>query len=364
MKTSNVGYPRRRPPRRRHLALVLVALSLGTACGGPEFGLRGHLKEAPVDIRFGAQNGDADRDLVADPARNIGPGFPSVFTAPPLIRRLPNNPPAVACPEAGPFEFPEIASSPTATAPPKAAVYPYRYAGRVTETLPNGQKRIAELPTAGTQEVRNVAAAGDFGGFSFELVERYNATVTTTALRVEPTGPTGGQLPNQPPPIDGPAFLPDPPDPVFVPTPAAGVFVDRITTMYPNGSTDSFKPVISLLVFAFPAKAGESVRSVGVDGAVSSAVVLRSTAVDRERIDACGTVLEAWKVRLVGDVVDARDRSLASTSFDQTIYFATQYGALPVAQEITQRYRCGDANASSCVSRRSFTIGTKPGAGR
>lgn len=94
----------------------------------------------------------------------------------------------------------------------------------------------------------------------------------------------------------------DPPD---VGEPERGVVLKSINYIDKNGNKGSsagFNPTTGLLLLPLPVFDGQQFTSVAIDPATGQTWRYDAQVMGRDRVDACGTVLEGWRVRGVLDV--------------------------------------------------------------
>jgi hypothetical protein len=326
-----------------------------TACG-PGTSLKAGLSPVDLNVRLGSYGQKpTPQPPQAPPLASVDSGFPQPFVPsqlPPLpsFAATPGAPPQPACPPAPPFAFPALAAEATPSKPPVAGVtYAYRYAGSYT----GKDGKAVPYPASGTRTVTDTHAnevAGD-GGYDLTITEHWNGYTTATTYHVVRNGqtppgvPAGGQAP-------------------------AGMYLtqQQWNDPDPSSSPQVFQPNPSILVMSFPAQPGAPVGGHGADPAHGASETVTpsgqgpadqgysqlqspgaatptpaanlpqpsrapappgSSIVGTDRVDACGAVLDAWRVELIGQYSSA---ALGTYSFDDTYWFATQFGGLPVAE--------------------------------
>lgn len=153
------------------------------------------------------------------------------------------------------------------------------------------------------------------------------------------------------------------------PADSPGIFITRIETQDDKGTRLSqFNPVQPMLVAPLEGgilRSGQEYRSVGID-ALTGSVVANTGLVGRtSRVDACGEIVEGYTVTLhqvlTSDLLD-NPQSLEGEAFELAISqqtreigytFATQYGALPIAEALT----IGDLESSGVAAIGSWELG-------
>lgn len=79
--------------------------------------------------------------------------------------------------------------------------------------------------------------------------------------------------------------------------PDRGVAITRIETQDAQGNTTSeFNPSTPVLILPLPVSTNEEYQSVGVDPVSGQTLVHRAHVLARERVDACGEVVDGWAV--------------------------------------------------------------------
>lgn len=182
------------------------------------------------------------------------------------------------------------------------------------------------------RSVRNVKKISDTR-YSFEVVKAGdtvsgsdNVTITTYEVN------TAGVNVN---PAQGVGTVTTP----NIGEPERGIVISRIQTVDRDSGQQlrDFQPQVGLLVLPLPVVAGDTYRSTAIDPSTGQTIALDSTVVGRERIDACGTLVDGWLVR-------SKQRSTSGPSdapslageIDVATIFATQYGGVPIQE--TQAY--------------------------
>jgi hypothetical protein len=70
----------------------------------------------------------------------------------------------------------------------------------------------------------------------------------------------------------------------------------------------------------------ETFRSVGVDTTNQVTLVHDGIVKNRNRVDACGEIIDGWEVAINATLVDGENTQQST----ETFYIATQYGAMPI----------------------------------
>jgi hypothetical protein len=323
--------------RVRRLLIPFALLTL-TACG-PTIPLNTGLKQAGSDILFGHPPAPPPPPPLPQ-VRNL----PAPLELPPLVASAPAatfaaipapNPPPAACPEAAPLAVPPVEAAASATKPPAAATYNFRYAGSLTVDPGLADQKVSNVPLSGTRQVVPASPSAVDGSYTFSVVETFNGHQLKNDFTVYPAGhtltTTQGLLPQK--------------------TPDSGIYFTG-STMSTPGSTDAptkFTPTPPIQIDAFDDSPGQtwqggagtdplSQRTLTVDG--NSANPNSSVVIGRVRVNACGAVIQAWEVQLAGTLGDATSGpSNTVQTYTLSLDFATQYGGLSVRDHLILKDR-------------------------
>lgn len=305
-------------------ALALTAVVASAACSGPKEPLQISVKDFVTDVVYGAKSKAA---VVPLPPNAVAP---ALFTdlarpaQPPPPGRLiePRRPPITfpeSCPTADAFAFPALLASTTATAPPPEAAYVFRNKG--TLALSGANAGEYPLPELSGRKVMNVQQAGD-GTFTFTVASELGPLVTKTAYHVVPTSAVTGQ---------------------------AGIFITGVATSTAKAQS-TFSPTPPLQIMRFPVTVGDSWQAAAVDAAQRQTMRYTATVGQKQRIDACGVVIDTYPVTLDGTVIPCTPAptgecvavpagsvgTTKATRFLDTYSIAPQYGGLAVAEQIDE----------------------------
>lgn len=282
-------------------ALAVLAALMAGACG-PDVPLEVAVRDYSTDIVYGEQTRPSSPPPI--PGANPDPGFPGFIVPPPPARLAPAEPepgsvpaPPAACPADDPLDFPDQAASRTVSAPPAAGIYTFRQQGAVRV----GERAPQPLPATSEREVVNAAATS--GDLAFDVrIEASGETTTTSYAVRQATGDPG---------VDG-------------------VFLTRVVTRRAGGGVDEFSPARGVRLLALPAAAGVSWRDVGTDPIRATSMVVEGTVVDKARVNACGTPLDAWTVKVTGRLLGpAKDLAI-----NATYQIGTQFGGFVIADDV------------------------------
>lgn len=300
------------------------------------FGLE---EEAPQPVTSPIQ--EAVSQLVAAPA----PAEEPVEQAPiefefakprvPLLRSPSSSKPA--CPTAPVTAAAEVATQPRISGDVLTGTSKWRFTGFTTSRAGDQVVRNDFGDTAASpRSVRNVTKISDTR-YSFEVVEVGSSTiqfdeaeddrdfVTVTTYEVNTAGLNAN-------PSDGVGTVATP----GVGEPERGIVLSKIERVDPSSGQviNTFAPTIGLLVLPLPVVAGESFVSTAVDPRTGQTISHDSVVKGRERIDACGDLVDGWLVESKrretgnGGAVGAGENLSLEIMYSQI--FATQYGGIPI----------------------------------
>lgn len=289
--------------RRPRSAMLLASLAVAVSACGPDIPIEVGVKDYSTDIVYGSQ-----RQPTAPPppiaAANPVPGFPGFIAPPPPaalstpLPQPPPPPPAAECPADDPFAFPAEPAPGPVTEPPMPGVYTFRQEG----TVAVGDQTPQVLPTESLRQVRDVILEPT-GDITYDVAIESLGETTTTSYAVRQT--TGD------PSLDG-------------------VFLTRVVTRRADGTVDEFAPVSGVRLIALPAGPGATWNDVATDPLRATSMVVQGAVVDKGRINACGTVLDAWTVEVTGRLLGpGKDLEVKAT-----YHVGTQFGGLVLADEI------------------------------
>ena len=323
--------------RSRVVAALVAVLALTAGCAQQDppgvgvqklavdivFGVKPPAPDAPPpNLAPGAADGEAVTYVPpALPSLKSlrAPGAPAFNTRPPRLpagrlRPTPLTPARSTCPPATLNAFPATEAGFNVVGLPAEGQYRWKRQGTQTvATLPG-----VKLPIAGFEQrlVRNVIKLSDTE-FTFETVQPELAggitTVSTFKVKTAATSRTVS------PPVTPPDQLPSPPEtpvpvPVTPPTTPPGVEVPSvppsITAGEPergvslmklqrfdaegNSSELTFSP--GVLYLPLQVVPGEQFTSVGIDPRTGAVLQHQAQVVRRERVDACGEIIDGWLV--------------------------------------------------------------------
>ena len=253
----------------------------------------------------------------SDPAAAFGGGGgdfsgPAGRGRPRRPRVTPLAPPTSACPPAALTAFPAKEAGQTLEGVPAEGQYRWKRSGTQTvANLPN-----VKLPVSGFEQrlVRHIVPVSPTE-FTFETVQPELGTDTTTisTFKVKigavsrtvtpPVEPPDLTRPTSPiplpvtPPGERPT-VPQPPIPgsVSVGDPERGISLMKLQRVDPAGNTSevTFSPAV--LYLPLDIVPGEEFNSIGIDPRTGSVLQHQAKVTKRDRVDACGEVVDGWVV--------------------------------------------------------------------
>jgi hypothetical protein len=321
--------------RERRLAAVGVALGLiGAACvhkSDPGVGIN----RIQANLVFGVKPAEAQPGLI--PIIAQPEAAPDVVEAGDLEVKVPplpdlglNTKAAGPCPEAPPTAAVEDPVDVNITGPPREGVYRWKHDGFATTAA--GQR----VPFAGFEKrvVRKYKKI-NATDFSFETVQPITGTAgaqfIVTAYEVHPAEPSQSITP--------------PAGPVNPPTlggPTRGLVLTKQDLLDSRGQiVSSFAPTPGLLLLPLPVNSSDTWQSVGVDPKSGATTVINGTVTRRQRIDACGDLVDGWLV-------------------DATQVSGSAQNATPDAGQIAYSYMVAPQFGGALVQERIHPVDTDP----
>jgi hypothetical protein len=297
-----------------------------------------------------AEPGDEDDELVLPPQPSgilNGPAKPK--TRVPLLRA------ADPCPAAKLNAFPAIEATRSVANQPVPGVYKWKQTGTVVRDV-GGQKYTVAINRFEQRAITNVSPissvpnptaldptdpANDTKTFTFDVIQKleggskrttYQVRTSSLGVRQQPglevPRPAVPDLPSQVP-VTSPTTSapPDLPDAVVVGDPERGVTIKKIEDLDNDGKvlrTVAFSTGVQVLPLAV--LPDETFRSVGVDTTNQVTLVHDGIVKNRNRVDACGEIIDGWEVAINATLVDGENTQQST----ETFYIATQYGAMPI----------------------------------
>lgn len=332
------------PMPRRHLALALLA-ALTAACGSGEAGV--NVKRLDADVVFGIKQQtpqQAVQAITAGPVeaapdeevRLLTPQAVATFGKPRINTGLF---PATGCPAAALNAFPQKPASEQVNDLPEAGLYRWKRGGSEKLTTVNNQ----EIPYTGFEQrlIHNVAKVSEGDNptsdyddkrnivYRYETVQPVDNGFRETTFQVK----TNSGVQRQAVAATGQR--------VRAGDPEAGLAIKRIFFRDRQGNAEESTFESGLLILPLPVSPGEQFTSVA-KGARGDALTYRGTVGSRERVDACGEIIEGFRVT----------GTLSGGDLSQTWNFvvATQHGAMLIAENL-------EYSSAAGTHKPSYTIG-------
>lgn len=332
-------------------AAVLALLAGACAHPGPT-GVK--VKGFDADLVFGVKEppkATTPANVGSTGTTNIDPSLASGDLALPpqtFASLTPAKHPAVSNKAANPCPDAALNAFPAEQAPihmpidrrPKVGVYRWKKGGTETKASIGttiGIRGFEQRLVRNVKEIgrsTNVGTAGVPGAtnppgaiYSFETVQpTLDGTVKVTTWKVDTSPQSVSEYPGNGAP-DARAGGPE-----------RGITIKSIQTLDSSGKQlDSFNPSSALLLLPLDVHEGEQFQSAAVDPATGQTYDFQGQVKPRQRVDACGTIIDGWPV--VGTMTISGG---SQTTYDYTVDFGTQLGGIPIAESISQKVG-GDA---------------------
>ncbi|MGH9004753.1 MAG: hypothetical protein ACRDYV_16635, partial [Acidimicrobiia bacterium] len=351
------GQSPRMPRRTGTLAPFVAVFVLAAGCAQPDppgvgvqklaadivFGVKPPPPDTPPANTIaggGGYTGDATT-YVPYPQSYPTPSFPAPRAPRPPTTRLPRptplNPPKAACPPAALNAFPAVEAGLTVAGLPAEGQYRWKRTGTQTmATLPNVAIPISGFEQRLIREVKKVSETE----FTFQTVQPELGTGVTVlqTFKVKTDAVSRGvEPPVQTIPLERPEQLPDEvpfPSNPSVPSrrvgdPERGISLMRIERVDAQGNSSvlNFTPAVLFLPLAI--EPGESFESVGIDSRSGQVLQHQAQVVRRERVDACGEIVDGW-------VVEANQTFSGSGTATRTYRYiiAPQLGGVMISEQV------------------------------
>jgi len=321
--------------RRPAVAVLLVLAVVGCAPAHPvEVGNR----DVATDILLKGKPAAAQAPVPVQPGFPIAPapvtiggGGTAVSLPPPAI---PPAPPS--CPSASPLVGPRDPASPLPPGPPQPGTYTYRQSGNYKIAAATTVR--GTFPALITHTIGNVAT--QTGGWSYVDKDSTGMSVTYDVY------PQQRVASGEPVSTDPAAATPV----------EAGIYARSFNYKRADGTVDTLTPQPEVLIAPLPLdNPGATWRSRGVDAATGITVFVngqiglgKKFKPSKDRIDACGSVLQAYWVQYTVAANNASTTGVNTSSEEPPsslqgrdigvafvgtqVAFATQYGGLPLEQ--------------------------------
>jgi len=312
-------------PRFRLLSIVVAVGAVTAGCAQPDppgvgvqklaadivFGVKPPPPDAPpANTRVGTgYEGDATTYVPVGPSQSYPTSaFPAPRAPRPPSTRQPRptplNPNKAACPPAALNAFPAAEAGLTVAGTPAEGQYRWKRAGTQTMATVPG----VAIPISGFEQrlVREVKKVSDTE-YTFQTVQPELGTGVTVLQTFKVKTEAVSEVvepPLQTIPLERPDRLPDEvpfPSNPSVPSrqvgdPERGISLMRIERIDAQGNSSALNFTPAVLYLPLPIVPGESFESVGIDSRTGQVLQHQAQVVRRERVDACGEIVEGWAV--------------------------------------------------------------------
>jgi hypothetical protein len=347
------------PRRTRSLAPFIALFIVGAGCAQADPPGVGVQKLA-ADIVFGVKppppdappantspgsdglTGDATTYVPVGSSRSFPtPSFPAPRAPRPPSTRQPRptplNPSKAACPPAALNAFPAAEAGLTVAGVPAEGQYRWKRTGTQTmATLPG-----VAIPISGFEQrlVREVKKVSD-NEYTFQTVQPELGTGVTVlqTFKVKTAAVSRGvEPPLRTIPLERPDQLPKEvpfPSNPSVPSrqvgdPERGISLMRIERIDAQGNSQVLNFTPAVLYLPLPIVPGESFESVGIDSRSGQVLQHQAQVVRRERVDACGEIVDGWAVEATQTF---SGQSTATRGYRYII--APQMGGLMISEQV------------------------------
>ena len=302
-----------------------------------------NVSSAPVQPAFASS--DVELEFPPEPPRSAAI---TTRPSPPTVSfRAPST-----CPEAALNEFPEEPTPlnvPHEPEPrlPKEGLYRWKKSGEIQSGVGplavTGFERRVIQGVELLEEDEQVEAGGNVvqrAGITFRFQMLQPDLRTGSPTRTTYVVKTNGESREQDLPVEELGS-----GAVTTGEPERGVVLEKIESL-DSSTRNTFEPQTGLLLLPLRVRPGEKFQSVAVDPRTGQTLSLDGIVKDPQRIDACGEIIEGWRVETVIQ---------SSTSDAPIIYnyvIAPHFGAVLIAEEIERTTEEGAAKLL-------FTLGQK-----
>ena len=328
----------------RYLAALAFGLIVVSSCSSEGDGARNG-----VDVRSINTNVGLGIEVQAAAPANVTvrprerPQEPSA-TIPPLEFEIP-KPTTKPCPDAGPFDFPELDSGVEPKGRPAEARYDWKIDGKYTDGF--GDFVLDSFDARRVENVKDHSSIPD--AFIYDQVqenffdERQNEGKLITHFRVVPKPAVQQeQVPND---VGKGLFI------------EGQTFIGKDDQGHDVERTLTWSPAIQLI--AFPVKDGTAIDTTGTDLGTGTQERITGVVKGKKQVDACGHRVDSWFVdaELRFTFTDSRTGQTETLDANYDYGVAPQYGALLVFEHI-------DAPKDGPVVRLDARIGRVPEVGK
>jgi hypothetical protein len=257
---------------------------------------------------------DGSTGFDQDAAFGDGGNFsgPAARPGPRLPRVTPLNPNKSTCPPAALTAFPAKEAGQTVEGVPAEGQYRWKRSGHQTvATLPN-----VKIPVSGFEQrlVRNIVKVSE-AEYTFETVQpelgTHVTTISTFKVKIgavsktvtPPVEPPDLTRPTSPVPLPitppgSQPTLPKPPLPsnVSAGDPERGISLVKLQRVDAAGNSSELTFSPGVLYLPLDIVPGEEFNAVGIDPRTGSVLQHQAKVIKRDRVDACGDVVDGWVV--------------------------------------------------------------------
>lgn len=314
------------------LAILVLVASACTQADGP--GVK--VKAIASDIVFDSDAPDPDAvpTLALPPATDggfadLGGGVRAPVQSkddePPPPRRPPVTAPPQAkpeCPAALATAFPREAA--TFDVPRVPTAGEYRWKRTVSSEV---AKKTVEQIVFNRHQISNVSKITETPNPATPDKPTRTFTFEETAFSSDGSTLTGFQVKDNPPQQNvslqtGEKASTGPPD--------RGVAITKTVVRDSSGKVGAFNPSTPVLILPLPVAVPTEFESVGVDPTTGASYAVRGTVVGKERVDACGDVIDGWRVNSSQTFTSSDGRRRLS---EVEYFVATQLGGIVIYQK-------------------------------
>lgn len=330
--------------KRRLCAALALGLVVLTSCSSDDDGARAGVGVRAINTNVGLGieiEAAAPANVVVRPRqRPIEPNA----TVPPLDFNLP-KPVKKACPEAGPFDFPEFDSGVEPKGRPAPGNYDWKQDGRYTDGF--GDFAIDTFDQRKISNVKDHSTIPE--AFTFDLSQgnffdsrRAQGTLITHYRVVPQPAVRQEQLPNDV---------------------GKGLFIEGNTFIGEDEDGNEFERTVTwspaVQLIAFPVKDGTAIDSTGSDLDAGARLTIQGAVKGKKQIDACGSRVDSWFVDANLTYTVSNDRTGQTETYIANYDYAVapQYGGQPVFEKV-------EAPRDDPVLRVESRIGRVPEVGK
>ena len=336
--------------RSRELISLLLVMVTAAACVSPndpgvaveniEADLVFGIEEAPEAVLPANTNPgpipDGSLDTAFDMSRFRNPAADRL---PPLGASDAVDP----CPAAPPTAAAEVPAEASISGPVREGVYVWQREGSQITPNPTGGEPVTQKISGFEKRIiRNVQPYDDPfdpDAYTFEMVQTLvdRPVLQVRTFLVKPL--SSGQLAPD-------AGSTSPVDEPTITEPEAGISLIKVEEETENGEgLGTFEPATGLLMLGLPVAPSLAFQSQAIDPKSGQAIAQDGVVRGRARIDACGDLVDGWRVET------NQTRSDVAGQVAYNFVIATQYGGVPILEEVST------VNADGIETNVIFTLG-------